>query len=356
MSLSLMLSAVALKQAAQGAMRLARESGGERAVGAVAAVLVRHFVDQSQRLTQALARANDRTWRAVELALAGNDWWESTKRRLSRAEDRALAEQIRRYLDQARASAELAALDERTCRAACDELRQARAAGYLHLRDLAPDQLARQTAQFARFDNPLALLRAEAKLIGQIAELLAHAGYPHLGPRVAAPRRRGIAPGPRHAVLFPPRRRGRPRPRPRVELCPTGATAHRARGWLRRPRRSVGDPGATARTDARRGGRGRGPGAGGGAGCGPGAAPPGRASPGDLRGGPAHAAAPGPAAPARAPRRFAVDPQRGRAATGAADHRPLPGHARIGPPQPPGLAQRRRATGVGRGGLRGGPA
>jgi serine/threonine protein kinase len=186
MSLSLMLSAVALKQAAQGAMRLARESGGERAVGAVAAVLVRHFVDQSQRLTQALARANDRTWRAVELALAGNDWWESTKRRLSRAEDRALAEQIRRYLDQARASAELAALDERTCRAACDELRQARAAGYLHLRDLAPDQLARQTAQFARFDNPLALLRAEAKLIGQIAELLAHAGYPHLA-RVLQP-------------------------------------------------------------------------------------------------------------------------------------------------------------------------
>ena len=37
------------------------------------------FSDHSKQLTRALERANDRAWRAVEVALAGRSWWDACK-------------------------------------------------------------------------------------------------------------------------------------------------------------------------------------------------------------------------------------------------------------------------------------
>src|SRR6202011_5959743 len=49
------------------------------AAGGLAAALAARFKDNSQRLGQALARANERAWQTLEVALAGDSWWQRVK-------------------------------------------------------------------------------------------------------------------------------------------------------------------------------------------------------------------------------------------------------------------------------------
>src|SRR5262249_54883975 len=56
------------------------------------------FVDHSGRVNGALARATDNAWRALELALAGDSWWDRVKVALSRREDQAFREQVGAFL------------------------------------------------------------------------------------------------------------------------------------------------------------------------------------------------------------------------------------------------------------------
>jgi hypothetical protein len=101
MSIALHLSTLALKGSAQAA----GEAVGFTAVGVmgegIADFLGKRFVDHSQRLNKALARSSDRAWRAVELALAGNSWWDRCKLTLSSAETRAFREQVKMVAAQA---------------------------------------------------------------------------------------------------------------------------------------------------------------------------------------------------------------------------------------------------------------
>src|SRR5262249_52022118 len=64
--------------------------GGEGLVG----LLGDRLSDQSQRLTRALQRANRRAWQALEVALAGDSFWN----RFDRAEDKALRGQVRQFI------------------------------------------------------------------------------------------------------------------------------------------------------------------------------------------------------------------------------------------------------------------
>jgi hypothetical protein len=68
MGVFLNLSVLALRQVVQGA---ANAVGLGAAGDAVIGFLGDHFTDHSRRLTNALQSANDRAWRALELALAG---------------------------------------------------------------------------------------------------------------------------------------------------------------------------------------------------------------------------------------------------------------------------------------------
>ena len=82
----LKLSALALREAAGGAA----EAIGFKAGGVVAErvidFLVVRFTDQSLRLNEALQRANERAWKSLEIALAGESLWERCQVALARGE------------------------------------------------------------------------------------------------------------------------------------------------------------------------------------------------------------------------------------------------------------------------------
>ena len=100
------LSLTAIRYVASGAMKASGLSDGaadgvldqsQKVVGAVLA----HFTDHSQGLTKALTTANERSWKALEVALAGDSFWDRCKTALSSGDDQVLARQVRGFLDQA---------------------------------------------------------------------------------------------------------------------------------------------------------------------------------------------------------------------------------------------------------------
>ncbi len=147
--------------------------GGEAVIG----FLRRHFTDHSQRLRAALQQANDRAWRALEVALAG----ESLLGRLARAEDRAFRQQFRAFLD-ASAIGVIASdpsFEQRCLR----ELRTARQAGRLTLEGLDGQTWATQ----------LPRLPGEARLgggdrgVSECRQARGQAFYPLPGRQIPAP-------------------------------------------------------------------------------------------------------------------------------------------------------------------------
>jgi tetratricopeptide (TPR) repeat protein len=174
------LSALALRQLVGGASEALGLIDGARAVDSVANFLGQRFLDQSQRLTAALQEANDRAWKAVEIALGGDSLWDRLKNVVSaRAEDRAFSQQIRAFLD-ATPMPELA--NKTVFRQRClKELRDARKAGVLTSDTLEPRQLATATAGFARFADPAGLLDVECRWMAGLGQGLEKGGYPALG-------------------------------------------------------------------------------------------------------------------------------------------------------------------------------
>jgi len=172
------LCALALKQLVGGACKLAGVEVGESAVIGVVSVLTRHFLDNSRRLLEALREANERAWRAVEVALAGDSMWDRCKLVLASADEKAFREQVRPFLD----GCSLAELQGRdTYRQIClTELRGARKVGLLTEGTLEPDRLARQAGSFARFTEPEKVIDAEGEALGQMGDDLRQAGFANL--------------------------------------------------------------------------------------------------------------------------------------------------------------------------------
>src|SRR5262249_45085561 len=85
------LSSLAVRPLTAAAADVLGLKAGERGVDGIVGFVTERFRDASRRLPDALKRAGDRAWAAVEVALEGESLW----RRLDRAEDRALREQIR---------------------------------------------------------------------------------------------------------------------------------------------------------------------------------------------------------------------------------------------------------------------
>ncbi len=120
-----------------------------------------HFTDHSERLTRALAQSNERAWKTIEIALGGQRFWD----RFASAEDQALREQVKSFLESA-----VQEDDPGYLAASLKELRQARAKGHLTTSDgFRPEALAEEVGPFARFDDPEALLAAECSLVEEIA-------------------------------------------------------------------------------------------------------------------------------------------------------------------------------------------
>jgi tetratricopeptide (TPR) repeat protein len=87
----------------------------------------RLLADHAPRLAEALGLAIERTWKAVEVALAGTPWWERCKVLLEPGEELALGEPMDVFL----ASVPLADVNEETRLRCLRDLRSARQAGVL---------------------------------------------------------------------------------------------------------------------------------------------------------------------------------------------------------------------------------
>jgi hypothetical protein len=89
MGLLVNLSTVALRQVLNGALQTVGISGGG---DAVVNFLTERFTDHSQRLTVALQTANDRAWKAFEVALAGESLFERCTVSIAPGEDQGFRE------------------------------------------------------------------------------------------------------------------------------------------------------------------------------------------------------------------------------------------------------------------------
>lgn len=128
------LSVVALRQLVGGACTAV----GASPVGeAVVDFLANRFTDHSSKLTTALQTANERAWKTLELALAGDSFWERCKTALARREDQAFRRQVRSFLDNVPLLEFSGKPDFR--KACLQELQAARKANHLTAGVLAPD-------------------------------------------------------------------------------------------------------------------------------------------------------------------------------------------------------------------------
>jgi hypothetical protein len=168
MSVFQSLSVVALRQlvsTAAGAVGLGTTTD------AIMDSITKRFTDPSQKLPKALQTANERAWKALEIALAGESLWNRCKTALTAAEDHAFSQQIRAFLDTTPLAKWSARPQYATFfRQAVTELRTARSRGLLATKALAPNDLASRTAAFASLSDTQALLEADERAVKGIAQ------------------------------------------------------------------------------------------------------------------------------------------------------------------------------------------
>ncbi len=148
------------------------EEAAERAFQSVVA----HFSDHSQKLPRAVAAANDRAWKTLEIALGGERFYGW----LTSATDKSLANDIRRHLD-ALSPAHLPGDRAEFQKACLKDLREARRRGLLGQGGLAPQSLRQQAGDLARFADPRSLADAQRQAAGAVAGILIAEGFASLG-------------------------------------------------------------------------------------------------------------------------------------------------------------------------------
>jgi uracil-DNA glycosylase family 4 len=180
MRISSNLAALALRQLAGGACRAAGLEAGEGAVLGTVNFLFKRFVDHSTRLTEALGQSNERAWRALEVALAGDSLWERCKLVLAPGEEKVFRALVQPFL------AGCSLVGKEAFRKLClAELRAARKDGLLTEGSLDPKELAEGAGAFARFSDPQTLLEAENDALREMASELKQKGYVNLAEFVA---------------------------------------------------------------------------------------------------------------------------------------------------------------------------
>ncbi len=162
MSILQLLSSFALRQVV-----------GDVDGGGFSQLLGDRFTDGSQRLLSAIRRANEKAWKALEIALAGESLWQ----RLDRPEDRAFRQQIRIFLD-CIPLPELTGRDEFR-RGCLRELYDARRRGLL-LGPIVAGELSDSAGAFAHFVDSPALRQAERDALFGLAAELERAGHTSL--------------------------------------------------------------------------------------------------------------------------------------------------------------------------------
>jgi tRNA A-37 threonylcarbamoyl transferase component Bud32 len=179
MSLARSLCAFALEQLVDGACNAAGFAASERSVEKVAVFLKRHFTDHSAKLDQALRTANERAWKALELALDGNSFWAKCNALLAQADQRVFAHQVRTFLEGC-SLAELQGQRDEVRQACLRELRAAQKAGLFEMGRTTAGGLAEEVSGFARFADPQQRASEGLRTLAGMAAELKDQGYAYL--------------------------------------------------------------------------------------------------------------------------------------------------------------------------------
>ncbi len=185
MSIVQIASALVMRELVRGAFQAVGGSVSDGAAQHVVAFLTKHFTDHSQKIVKALQTANDRAWRAVEIALAGDSWWDQLKSKVQPGEERAFGQQIQTFLQTKQLDG--ISLDRLKC---LEQLRAARKRKLLDSGSLTNQDLTRQAGDFARFSDPTTLVQRESQTVVALADTL-RGDYPHLAALLTIQARQG---------------------------------------------------------------------------------------------------------------------------------------------------------------------
>ena len=243
MSIFLNLSTLAVQQLVQSA---ANTVGLNVAGDALVASLRSRFTDHSQKLTQALQNANDRAWKAIELSLAGETFWDRCKVALAKAEDQAFRQQVRTFLDGSPLT-KVSSDHPKLCQQCLSELRRARKHGLLTSGAVAPGRVGQEGRGLCPLRRPAEPPRRGVEGSGADGRRLATAGLPR-----PCPHTQGAASeivfdaGGRGTLLLPPRNRNRRPTVPRSGLRQVGGHQRAPGKGVRRAQQSPDGTGPEA--------------------------------------------------------------------------------------------------------------
>jgi formylglycine-generating enzyme required for sulfatase activity/tetratricopeptide (TPR) repeat protein len=130
----------------------------------------RRFSDHSRALPKALARANDRAWQALAVALAGDGWLDSLHVFFASGEAKGFREQVRSFLEGKPLPFETTPAAYR--KACLGELKQARKSNLLSA-DADSASVVEQAASLRRYSTPYELIEGAAAAVGRVADDLA---------------------------------------------------------------------------------------------------------------------------------------------------------------------------------------
>lgn len=177
MSVFFNLSTLAIRDLVLGTAGVGGLEYGLMAVSAVAEALHRRFVPEQNRLAQALLVANQRAWQTLELALAGDSFWQRCRSVWASADQKALRDELQAHIQSLRLPRQDAV---HFCRCCLCELRAARQQGLLDGERLDPARLASHAARFAQFRQPDELFAAEREILRQVSATLRQGRYESL--------------------------------------------------------------------------------------------------------------------------------------------------------------------------------
>ena len=141
------------------------------------------FTDHSRGLPAALAKANDRAWEAVGLALAGESLFGWVKDVFRNADMKGVRDQIKQFLDATPTGLEAAHPDARV--KAAEEWSRLRKAGRFAVVQMPPAEVARRVGSMARHGDPARLTADAHRAVREEAEAL-RADAPHLADLLTA--------------------------------------------------------------------------------------------------------------------------------------------------------------------------
>ncbi len=140
------------------------------------------FADNSQTLPAALAKANDRAWQSLSIALAGDGIFDSIKVFFSSGDDKGIREQVRVFLNGNTLAFGGSSVEFR--KQCLLELNQAKAKGLLTPKNISANEMSKQAANFERYTDPSKMITAACHVMEQIAEDLS-IEFPNLGKLMA---------------------------------------------------------------------------------------------------------------------------------------------------------------------------